>query len=303
MDQIFRADSGNSIVITGVGYEVSPDVWDFLRGEQQDVPKDRISHDCLPTEFLRQRKTLKFMSKQDRLALTSAGKALMDSEMDEELRRHHCGLFVAVGYIPFVRKDAEDICMFSQEGDGFSMARFSTKAFDRINPLLAFACLPNMPAHHLSANLDLQGEYLITYPGTAQLYLALSEAVERLQAGELSWALVGGVADQCNFLVENHLNKVHPNREYLAPDASAFMVLERKNHAERRMKKPLGRLMAINAEYHSKSPSDARGRKLFDLGPAELPLKLSSFLSKAKGCFEHTHQTEKHLFFSRWEGI
>ena len=227
----------------------------------------------------------------------------MNSETDETLRRYHCGLFIAVGYIPFTQKEAENICTFSQEDERFSMARFSTDAFDRINPLLAFACLPNMPAHHLSANLDLQGEYLITYPGTAQLYLALSEAVERIQVGELSWALVGGVADQCNFLVENHLNKAHPNREFLAPDAAAFMVLESKDHAERRMKKPLGRLTAIKTEYHPKSPSDTKGRTLLDLGPADLPLKLGSFLSKGKRCFEHIHQTGNHLFFSRWEGI
>ena len=88
------------------------------------------------------------------------------------------------------------------------MRRFATEGYLAPNPLLTFRCLPNMPAFHVSINFDLQGPYLVTYPGAGQLYAALEEARVALETGAIDVALVGGVAHQRNFLVEHHVRRL-----------------------------------------------------------------------------------------------
>ncbi|MCP4692184.1 MAG: hypothetical protein GY859_29330, partial [Desulfobacterales bacterium] len=175
---------------------------------------------------------------------------------------------------------------------------------------LAFSCLPNMPAHHLSANFDIQGEYFITYPGVAQFYLALQEAVARLREGSLDLALVGGVADQNNFLVENHWSKRRPGATPRAADAAGFITLEREESARERGKAALARLVSVE---DVRRPKISKGRRSSDaapgehepdieLGPGDLPLQLSAFIQNRGGdLFVHTHETKDRLFRSRWK--
>jgi hypothetical protein len=183
------------------------------------------------------------------------------------------------------------------------MSKFSTEAYDNINPLLAFACLPNMPAYHLSANFNIQGEYLITYPGTAQFYQVLSEAVERLQNGDLERAIVGGVADQCNFLVENHFHKCQAGDAILSADVAAFMILERITPVRTASRQARIKLLSLDAQYTKGSLRPERSRPDFRLGPAELPLLLKAFAHNQKGLFSHCCQTETRTLKSTWEVI
>ena len=303
MDKTPGSDPGNSIVVTGFGCEVSDDVLSYLTQGRPRIEKVQLFHDCKPLEFLRHRKTLKFMSKQDRLAVKAAGKALNDSSPDKEDRKEGCGLFITVGYIPFHREDAHNICAHAQQEGRFSMEMFSTEAFDKINPILAFSCLPNMPAHHLSANFDLQGEYFITYPGAPQFYQALEEAVACLQEGDMSWALAGGVADQCNFLVENHFEKQCPEKAVRAADAAAFVVLERETHAVGRGKKPRARLVSLELNHLPETTEAVNKRNGLDLGPVDLPMRLLLAAQESDAIFEHACETGRHIFKSCWEII
>lgn len=301
MDRRSGEDAGNPVVVTGFGWETSPETGDYLVGRIDRIPDDRLSHDCRPVEFLKKRKTMKFMSKQDRLALSAAGKALSASGAEVDRLRSGCGVFMSVGHIPFQRDEAERICTLSTENGRFSMKAFSTKGYDDVNPILAFACLPNMPAHHISANFDLQGEYFITYPGAAQLYTALREAVERLAEGQLEFVLLGGVADQNNFLVENHFRKTDPEGRVRAVDAAGFMMLERADHAAARNRKPLVRLRSLDQAFVGKPRLSNRERSEIEFGPAQLPLELFAFSKCSEGRFEHLVRTRDHRMRSCWE--
>jgi len=139
-----------AVLVAGLGCEISPDAWQYLTGNRSDPFHLQLIHDCDPTPYLCVPKTIKFMSKQDRLAVNAAGQALGSAALDLKKQKDSCGLFMTVGYIPFNREEAEKICRYSQENHEFSMFKFSTEAYDNINPLLAFACLPNMPAYHVS---------------------------------------------------------------------------------------------------------------------------------------------------------
>ncbi len=304
MDQKPGKHSTHPIVVTGTGFEISPDAVPFL-GDHGGEPPPTLPHDCRPLEFLRIRKTLKFMSKQDRLALSAAGKALKQAEPPEAQRTLQCGVFITVGYIPFRLEEARALCGHSTEKGDFSMTRFTTDAYDVINPLRAFSCLPNMPAHHLAANFNLQGEYFITYPGTAELYLALQEAVERLWEGSIRFALVGGTADQTNFLVENHYRKVFQGPPAPLADAAAFMVLETEQGARERNQPPLARLVSLQYDRENSESRPTGPGGTIQWGPAQLPLQLSAALSRmetspASSSFSHGGRHEGFSYSSQW---
>src|SRR4029078_7528726 len=134
-----------------------------------------------PAPFLRQRKLRKFMGRQDDLAVIAAGLALQSASRAGRLAER-CGLYLAVGYIPFEEQDITQLLEASVEEGRFSMRRFATDGLNAISPLLTFRVLPNMPAFHVSLNFDVQGPYFVGYPGVGQLYGALEEAAAALEA-------------------------------------------------------------------------------------------------------------------------
>ena len=149
----------------------------------------------------------KFMGRQDELAVIAAARAVAAAALPKALGER-CGLYLSVGFIPFEDADLAMLVDASTAEGRFSMERFSTTAFRALSPLLTFRCLPNMPAFHVSLNLDVQGPYSVGYPGIGQFYLALEEAAAALDEGTIDLALVGGVADQDNVLVQHHFSRI-----------------------------------------------------------------------------------------------
>jgi 3-oxoacyl-(acyl-carrier-protein) synthase len=236
------SDPGNlsvteALVVTGWG-ECLPEAGEEtsrgeIPGAEAAFPGTSFAEtEALP--FLKSRKTLKFMGKQDKLAVAAAGKALRQAAIPAEASRSGLGLYLAVGYIPFERADIEVLAGNSLRAGAFSMDRFSHAALDQINPLLTFRCLPNMPLFHVSLNFGIQGPSFVTYPGAGQFYLALERAAKALRSGKVGHALVGGVADQENFLVDFHLGRSPATRAWKARDAAAFLCLEKRSTAEAR---------------------------------------------------------------------
>ena len=212
-------------------------------------------HDaCDPAPFLRVRKLRKFMGPQDDLAVVAAGRALESASLAAPLGER-CGLFLTVGYIPFEKDDITRLLDASLDGDRFSMPRFAANAFGAINPLLTFRVLPNMPAFHVSLNFDIQGPYAVSYPGIGQFYGALEDAWAALESMAIDVALVGGVADQRNFLVEHHFSRVVPPVEpSRLANAAAFMTIERAADARARGAVARARLTGYQLAYRPAEP-------------------------------------------------
>jgi 3-oxoacyl-(acyl-carrier-protein) synthase len=206
--------------------------------------------------WLRERKSKKYMGLQDELAVACAGLALKQAGLAEHLAGERTGLFIAVGYIPFRESDILPVLEGSLDERGqFDMRRFAQEGYLRAHPLLAFRCLPNMPAYHVAANFGIEGPYFVGYPDAGQLYLALDQANEALADGRIDVALVCGVAHQRNLLVEHHFARVEPpvaaDRLF---DAAAAIVLERPDHAVQRSAQPLGELQTVDVSYHPHDP-------------------------------------------------
>ena len=186
---------------------------------------------CDPTPVLVSRKARKLMGLQDELAVVAVGHALARAGLAAPLGPR-TGLYLAVGYIPFLEADLAPVLAGSIEDGGFSPRRFGAEGSQRAHPFLTFRCLPNMPAYHVSASFGLTGPYVVAYPGGGQLGLVLEEAVAALTRGEIDVALVLGVTHARNFLVEQGYAKLLPPVPAEAlRDAAACLILQRDEPA------------------------------------------------------------------------
>jgi hypothetical protein len=234
-----------------------------------------------PAPYLRVRKSVKFMGAQDRLAVVAAGRALEGAGLRGQSLGPRTGLYLAVGYLPFEQDDIDHLIAGScDEAGALSMRLFSTRGYTSVNPLITFRCLSNMPAYHVSTNFDIQGPYLVTYPGPGQFYLALEAARDALAANRVDRAVVGGVAQQRNFLVQHHFRRIEPPvaPERLA-DTAACLVLERSSSAEGRARLRLEQLEIRYARHHpfeeARPPHETPEIDGREHGPASLPLLVS----------------------------
>lgn len=235
MDQGPEATAANTIIISGVGCAIG-------------MP-------CPSERYLKTPKSRKFMGKQDHLAVCAAGRALESAGLDTSALGPKAGLFLAVGFIPFERGDIEALIAGSVENGRVSLRRFGTDGFSAVNPLLTFRCLPNMPAYHISACFDIQGEYFVTYPGPGQFYNALEEALNALAADRIRVALVGSVADQTNFLVSHHHGRLRPPIPSAdLRDGAGFLVLEKAAENTARGGLAHGRLKDFKLNYTPHDP-------------------------------------------------
>jgi hypothetical protein len=235
MDPGIESTTLNTLVISGIG--------------------SAIALPCPSERYLRTPKSRKFMGGQDHLAVCAAGRALESAQLTPAELGARAGLFLAVGFIPFERADIDALITGSLEDERISLRRFGTDGFSAVNPLLTFRCLPNMPAYHVSACFDIQGEYFVTYPGPGQFYLAVSEAVEALTSGRVNIALVGAVAHQSNFLVAHHYERLRrPVAASALRDAACFLIFEKaEDHAIR--KGPMrGKLLDLQIDYSINEP-------------------------------------------------
>jgi len=263
-----------------------------------------------PAPFLRQRKLRKYMGPQDELAVAAAGGALRDAGLDGPLGER-CGLYLTVGYIPFERHDIDGMLDVSLDDGRFSMERFSRRVFEVVNPLLTFRVLPNMPAFHVSFTFDIQGPYVVSYPGVGQFYAVLEEAAVAVDSGAIEIALVGGVADQRNFLVERHFSRIEPPQDpSRLANAAAFLVLETSSRARARNARVRARLVDGRLAYTPPDPfaparhaeswntSGVRGDDGSFYGPASLAVALAG----GHGTLTHDVTTRDGFAArSRWE--
>lgn len=269
-----------------------------------------------PTQFLKERKSLKYMGLQDQLAVLVAGRALEAANLLGQELGDRCGLYLAVGYIPFEERDIAPVLSASMDADVFSLEKFSKEGYTRAHPLLAFRCLPNMPAYHVAANFGISGPYSVVYPGGGQLYQALEQAIDDLQQERVDWALVGGVAHQRNFLVEHHMRRQLPSVEpHKLRDAASMLLLRRGTGANgcRLIETSVGYtpfdpLVEVPAAADDLSlGEDFRAvwgstESALEVGPASLGIALTQLLARGGGQLTHRASTREGIqASSRWE--
>lgn len=287
----FMSASTSEVVVTGAGRSLLP---------------------CDARPFLRNRKMLKLLSTQDSLAIVAAAEALRAAGLGDGSLGERAGLFFAVGHVSMSQPTIDTMIGQACDAEGnFSDLEFARGSYYELNPLMAFHCMPNAPAFHVSTCFDLQGPYFITFPGPGQFYTALDEARLALLDGRAEVAVVGASAAQNNVLVAYHFSRTVPPipAEDLI-DAAGFLVLETAHGAAARGATVRARLLEMKISYRrydlerdtprpAESFSPAIPEMTGYFGSASLPTALA--LAPA-GTFEHRLATMDGIHAaSRWE--
>ena len=206
--------------------------------------------DPAPTEFLADRKAIKYMGPCTQMAVLAAGRALRNAGLlgsDHAGIRADMALFVATGPIAFDVEGAlrsigpdgtEDLLALRQEG------------LRKCHPLLPFKMLLNMPLGLVSITFGLRGANAILYPGPEQGALGLSHALRGLRAGRFSRALVGGNAHTLALspllsLERSGKLRTETGDGFAPADQAAFLVLETESAARERGARVVGWLRDV----------------------------------------------------------
>jgi hypothetical protein len=234
-----------------------------------------VAGSCDAGPLLRDRKAIKLMAKQDQLALVAAARAV--EKLGAPVGGPRTGIYLAVGHLPF--EDAQ-LDLLARHA-----ARSHDEAFQAMNPLLTFKCLPNMPVFHISYNLGIQGRYFVTYPGPGQWYQALEVAVADLRAGRVDRALVGAVADRCNGLTRHHVERTRPGEADRLVDSACVWVLRAGAGKG-------ARLVELETGYQAvdpfAAPKEAPAALSYAAGAVEPALSYAYWLeSGGRGRWEH----------------
>lgn len=292
MDTRAQQSPGVSLILLGSDWVGPRELkWDTRPGSADAV------FDVAP--LLKDRKTIKLMAKQDRMALVAAAGALKRAGLSEAELRERTGVYAAIGALAFDEEQLQmlaDLCIHDGRVDVFRNASY---VYQAMNPLTTFKCLPNMAVFHISYNLGLNGPYFISYPGSGQWQSALLRAWHDLADGVVDFALVGSVAEQNNMLVRYHFDRLYGNERPLAIDCAAFWVLASSRIGDEATSNVRLLECAASCEFRPlaqrKLPSASRNRP-FHCGPSEISLRLClAREAGVRGPFEYQHET--------WDGI
>ena len=235
-----------------------------------DIVPDGFSLDCNSKKqqvdlssiknILKTKKMLKFMSKQDQLSLLACDRALKTVKGPWDNHCDDIGIYLCTGILPFEDGPLDQIAKKSMNTKGmFDMELFQTDAYESMNPLLTFKCLPNMPLFHISYHLGAQGRYLMTYPGVFDWFQALNVAIDDLNCGDVTVAIVGVVCDQSNFLVQNHLKRLDKNLFQRSIDCGSFIILSKEESFQ-----SYGKLENIRCDYLPFDPTQEKEKLLIN---------------------------------------
>lgn len=212
-------------------------------------PKEGKETEINLSGILKNPKNLKFMAKQDQLAVLATHNVLSQFPLTEDVLKEKVGIYLCMGNLAFEEKDLLKLATRSQQDGEFSMKSFATDALASINPLMTFRCLPNMSVFHISNNFGIHSTYFVTYSGRPQWAQALKKAINDLKRGKIEYALVGAIADQRNPLTRSYLAKRGVPAEVEVGDVAGMWLLTTKKV------RPLLVLDSIAINYNGKAAS------------------------------------------------
>ena len=153
-----------------------------------------------PSEFIKQRKSLKVMSREIQLAVAASILAVQDSAIRlEETDRTRFGISLGTGII---NNDLDEMgagikTAIGEDGK-FSMDKFGAEGIRALFPLWFLKYLPNMPACHISIAHGLQGpSNTITTSSTAGVQ-AIGEAFKVIQRSDADLMIAGSTDSKLN---------------------------------------------------------------------------------------------------------
>lgn len=241
--------------------------------------------DFNPGEYIKQRKSMKVMSREIQLAVVASHLALQDSAIKlEETDRTRFGISLGTGVI---NNDLDEIGAGIRSGldesGEFRMTKFGQSGIRSLFPLWFLKYLPNMPACHISMTHGLQGpNNTITTSSTAGVQ-AIGEAYKVIQRGDADIMIAGSTDSKINamgisrFQLLGLLSKHEENPEkaycpfdkkhdgIVLGEGAGLVVLEDWEHAKKRGAKIYAELTGYGcaSDFHhdQSSREDIQGKR------------------------------------------
>ena len=253
------------VVVTGIGC-----VCPTLSDEHRESLLPGVDSGWIePTELFPENKSLRLLSRDGLLAVIAARRAMLDAGLrlydpddDSQPDPARVGLFGATGMMPLPEKDLARLTSYSTDSEGrFDARRMGSEALRRTRPILSFKILGNMPICFVSIFENIQGSNNVYAPTEAQGKRAIEAGFQAIQRGEVDITLVGATDSKTSRLdrasmIQLGLATSEPG---LIDEAAAFLVLERKEHAEARAAKIRAEVSPSTLSQLTLAPSPATG--------------------------------------------
>lgn len=269
------------VVITGVGI-VSPigvgseQVWDSIVARRSGVrllpelaagawlaPFGGDVRDFGPKELIQPRKSIKVMSREIQLAVAAAELAWQDAGLgNATLDPDRFGVVGAAGLLYCDLEELRIPFLEWTKHEEFEIHRWSREAMGEMYPLWMLKYLPNMPACHIGIRYDARGPNNTIAEADVSSLMALAEGADVIRRDLADVMIVGGTGSRIN--TTDYLWHAGARVARLGADdpatvcrpfdvrrsglvygeGAAKIVLESRDHAERRGVRPLARVAA-----------------------------------------------------------
>jgi 3-oxoacyl-[acyl-carrier-protein] synthase II len=280
------------VVITGVGI-VSPigvgreAVWESVAQKHSGVRRlDYLAEagwlapwggavtDFEPKEFIQPRKSLKVMSREIQLAGAAAEMAWRDAGLAEAaIDPDRFGVIGATGLLYCELEELLEPFRAWTKQENFDIRRWSQRAMGEMYPLWMLKYLPNMPSCHVGIRYDARGPNNTIAEGDVSSLLAVAEAADVIRRDLADLMIAGGAGSRINITdlmwhrgarlaPDDHGDPAAVCRPFDAGrngmvygEGAAELVLESRDHAERRGVRPLARVAAAASRYEPSAES------------------------------------------------
>ncbi len=144
-----------------------------------------------PTEFLRDRKFLKVMSRDIQLGVSAAKLAMLDCRLQAGgIDPERLGVVYGAGRMSTTPEELAEAV--SEVTDEITlMSRWGEDSMGKVAPLWLLKQLPNMPACHISIDYNAQGPNNTITSRDSSALLALAEATRVIERGAADAMIVG----------------------------------------------------------------------------------------------------------------
>ncbi|MCA9258880.1 MAG: hypothetical protein KDA61_06755, partial [Planctomycetales bacterium] len=226
-------------------------------------------------QYVKPRKALKVMSRETQVGFSAAEIAWLDAKLDEHaVDPERLGVISGSNmFCPDVVELAMPCHACDDGSQAFDFGRWGTSGMREMFPLWMLKYLPNMTPCHVGISHDARGPTNSIVAGDTSGLLALIEGADTIARGHADVMLAGGVSTMLELMDLMWHGQARLSRRKSDPEqasrpfdahrdgiigaeAGAFLVLERRGHAEARGVSPLG---FFNG-YGRRSESTAAGQ-------------------------------------------
>ena len=252
-----------------------------------ELPYAGEIQDFDPKEYVKQRKSLKVMSREIQMAVAASFLALEDGGVNpEQIDCDLFGVYVGCGIINTELDEIGAGIRAGLDAEGrFQSGRFGSEGIPSLFPLWFLKYLPNMPACHVSITYGLRGPSNTITTSSCAAAQAIGEAARTIERGDALFMLAGGTDSKLNGIGLSRLfhlgllagkESMHPQDSSMdtslsgivPAEGAGFLVLEEYEHALSRG----ARIYAEIAGYGSAADLDGDPRYQKDLRAKELCL-------------------------------